>query len=194
MRRLTDYRWFMSRPLWYVAVRDKLFSIGWFLWFSFFNYFYVSLSFLHRRVFFVLKWFAWRLRMRMYWFRTSSGQQTGTENQLNWRKIWRNTENVNKFYSEQYKKWIEIIFNFGTGYYLVEVSNEVQNLKNVFKSSFSKIYYLGVRCLFGWMRRNPRFNHGYSGQILVYVLIVNCYPTWKKGQTDVKGINKEFNL
>ena len=129
-----------------------------------------------------------------YWFRTSSGQQTGTENQLNWRKIWRNTENVNKFYSEQYKKWIEIIFNFGTGYYLVEVSNEVQNLKNVFKSSFSKIYYLGVRCLFGWMRRNPRFNHGYSGQILVYVLIVNCYPTWKKGQTDVKGINKEFNL
>ena len=29
-----------------------------------------------------------------------------------------------------------------------------------FKSSFTKIYYLGVRCLFGWMRRNPWFNHG----------------------------------
>ena len=90
MRVLTNYRWFMSRPLWYVAIQHKLFSIGRFLWFSFFSYFYVSLSFLHRRVFFVLKWFAWRLRMR-----TGSGQQTGTENQQNWRKIWRKVENVN---------------------------------------------------------------------------------------------------
>ena len=112
---LTDYRRFISRPLYSDAL--PLFSIEGFLRFSFFNYFYVSLSFFHHRVFFVLKWFVgWEcvliadsgqeLRISWYWF---------------WRKIWRYMENVNKFnFHEQTEKKcnislkfiIEIIFNF----------------------------------------------------------------------------------
>ena len=126
MRVLTNYRWFMSRPLWYVAIQHKLLDVWCFYGFHF------STIFMFHFHFFIVEFSLFWNDLLEGWecVCTDSGPVTDSRQELRiswyWRKIWRNMENVNKldFREQTDKKWrvrcvislkfiIEIIFNFG---------------------------------------------------------------------------------